>query len=236
MNLIHMEKVNWEKDICWTSFHQVRIKILLLMTLFTLAWNNGSSYTRYWREKLIKIAHNKMCVWNIFRGLLHIVVEESREEKIFAALSFLIDFWCNLFSDSVKKREFSFFLESLILTFLIQLKASFDSRVFGYILKNLLRSIKINLTELLIPVRILIKDNLIMRHIIKNFKEHDITKIFSFIVHDIIINDIDLLIFKQIRILIAKLFRNPLTQGGWYFNNSVLYFLEWFLIVIFEVI
>lgn len=191
-----MEKVNWEKDICWTSFHQVRIEILLLMTLLTFAWNDWSPNTGNWREKLIKIAHNKMGIGDIFRGLLHVVVEECWEEEILATLSFLIDFGCNSFCDFVKEWEFVLFLESLNLTLVIQLKTSFDGGVFANILKDFLGSLKINLTELLICFRIPIKDHLIMGHIIKHFEEHNIAEIFGLVVHDIIVDNVDLLIFE----------------------------------------
>lgn len=127
---------------------------------------------------------------------MHIVIEEGREEEVFSSLSFLIDFGCDLFCELIYKREFSFLFESLSLAFGVQLKAGFDGGVLGDILESLLGSLEINLTELPIGLRIFIKDNLIMRHIIKDFEEHDIAEFFSLVVHDIIIDNVDLLIFE----------------------------------------
>ena len=82
-----------------------------------------------------------------------------------------------------------------------QLQTVLDRRVFADLLENLLHRLKTHLGILFVPICILVKNDLIMGHVIEHLKKHDVTQFPGFKVHNIIVDDFYLIVFKECGVL-----------------------------------
>lgn len=76
-----------------------------------------------------------------------------------------------------------------------------DSLIFVDIFEYFLHGLEADFGVSFVRVRLRVKNNFIMRHVIEHLEEHDITELSGFEVHDIIINNVYLFVFEQQRVL-----------------------------------
>ena len=84
---------------------------------------------------------------------------------------------------------------------MIQIETVLNHRVFADVLKSLFHGIKTDFRVLSVPIGTGVKDNLVMRHVIEHLEKHYITELPGLEVHDIVVNDLDLFVFEQNRVL-----------------------------------
>ncbi len=90
-----------------------------------------------------------------------------------------------------------------MLSLMIELQTLFDGMILLNALKRLLHSLEINLNKLLIVGISLIKNDLIMWHIIKHLKKHNITQLPTLKVHNVLINYFYLSVLNKLGILMG---------------------------------
>ena len=76
-----------------------------------------------------------------------------------------------------------------------------DSLIFVDVFEYFLHGLEADFGVSFVRVGLGVKNNFIMRHVIEHLEEHDVTELSSFEVHDIIVDDVYLFVFKQQRVL-----------------------------------